>query len=64
MHTDVPVESKIIAWRVMEVSHEGKRPTDTKDIVMRTPEFTDNNFHSQKLLGSKIRVRGYGSRIS
>lgn len=50
--------------RVMVISQEGDRTTDTEDIVMRTPEFKDKNFHFQKLSRSKTRVWGYGSRIS
>lgn len=50
-------------WRVMVISQEGDRTTDTEDIVMSTPEFKDKNFHFQKFLRSKTRVWGYRSRI-
>lgn len=50
-------------WRVIAISQEGDRTTDTEDIVMRTPEFKDKNFHFQKFLGRKTRVwvMGQGS---
>lgn len=35
------------------LSQEGDRTTDTEDVVMRTPEFKDKNFHFQKFLGRK-----------
>lgn len=51
-------------WKVIEIRQEGDRATDVEDIVMRTSEFRDKDFHCQKLLESKTRVWGYGSRIS
>lgn len=45
------------------LSQEGDRTTDMEDIVMRTAEFKDKNFHFQKFLGRKTRVwvMGQGS---
>ena len=41
---------------VIELSEEGDRATDIEDIVVRTPEFRDKDFHCQHLGGKNKSV--------